>query len=332
MQTYDLHMHTTYCDGKSSAEEMVLSAIEKGLSVVGISGHSFTPHDPSYCMSREGTLQYIREITALKEKYADRITVLLGIERDYYADTDMTPYDYWLGSVHYLFTDQARIKYDNILESNLSADRAVSDAASLAELKKYSDWNDVDSEPYDLRRFALIHDMDMMSVAELYYETAGAIVSRTDCDIIGHFDLLTKFNERYRLMPDETVVDLWGKGAGRSDSDDASQGGFFFDTSDKRYIDAWKRAIDRIFEECAARYKGGYRNRLEVLGILEAGEKPVFEINTGAISRGYRRTPYPAEDQISYIKSNGGLLILSSDSHSADAVRGGFEEFKDLIR
>ena len=55
-QNFDLHMHTTYCDGLSSAEEMIQSAINKGLAVVGISGHSFTPHDPSYCMSREGTL------------------------------------------------------------------------------------------------------------------------------------------------------------------------------------------------------------------------------------------------------------------------------------
>ena len=114
MQSFDLHMHTTYCDGNSSAEEMILSAIEKGLSAVGISGHSFTPHDPSYCMSREGTLKYIEEIRALKEKYSDRITVLLGLEKDYYADTDMTPYDYWLGSLHYLFSDQAGKKYEEI--------------------------------------------------------------------------------------------------------------------------------------------------------------------------------------------------------------------------
>ena len=33
-------MHTCYCDGKNTPEEMVQSAIEKGLSTVGISGHS----------------------------------------------------------------------------------------------------------------------------------------------------------------------------------------------------------------------------------------------------------------------------------------------------
>ena len=105
-QNFDLHMHTTYCDGLNTAEEMIVSAIDKGLSVVGLSGHSFTPHDTCYCMSREGTLQYIDEVKRLREKYEGRIKVLLGLEMDYYADTDTAPYDYIIGSVHYLFTEK----------------------------------------------------------------------------------------------------------------------------------------------------------------------------------------------------------------------------------
>ena len=31
----DFHMHTTFCDGKNSPEDMVLGAIEKGLKRVG---------------------------------------------------------------------------------------------------------------------------------------------------------------------------------------------------------------------------------------------------------------------------------------------------------
>lgn len=36
----DLHMHSAFSDGRNTAEEMVLSAIEKGLTVVGLSDHS----------------------------------------------------------------------------------------------------------------------------------------------------------------------------------------------------------------------------------------------------------------------------------------------------
>ena len=34
------HTHTNYCDGKATAEQMILSAIDKGFSSIGISSHS----------------------------------------------------------------------------------------------------------------------------------------------------------------------------------------------------------------------------------------------------------------------------------------------------
>ena len=287
IQDFDLHMHTTYCDGKSSAEDMVLAAIEKGLAAVGISGHSFTPHDTSYCMSRENTLRYIDEINSLKLKYQDSIRVLLGIELDYYADTDLSPYDYTIGSVHYLFNDPKDAEREGIV--------------------KFYDWVDVDSDPGDLKLFANNNATGLDHAARLYYRTAADIVRKTNCDIIGHFDLITKFNElRQEDVPSVCRID----------------------TADPDYIKAWKDAADSIFEDCRDRYKKGFRNRLETLGLLEVGDRPVFEINTGAISRGYRTSPYPASDQIEYIRDSGGLLILSSDSHSASTICWAFEEYE----
>ena len=347
MQNFDLHMHTTYCDGKDTAEAMVLSAIENGLAFAGISGHSFTPHDPSYCMSRRGTQQYIDEIRGLKEKYADSITLLLGIELDRYADTDTDPYDYLIGSAHYIFSEEGKRKWSKMIADHAGeADRSALDA-SMQALVKYNDWSDVDDRPEDLCRFAFGGDSSgegaeagpagtdcchitpeersdrMIRIAELYFDTVGEIVEATDCDIIGHFDLLTKFNEGWGFGPAGNVINKMRCGAAEFVSD-------IFDTSDERYVTAWKRAIDRIFSDCAERYKKGYRNRLEKTGVLEAGDKPVFEINTGAISRGYRTVPYPSADQIAYISSKGGVLILISDSHAAGTICYDFEEFADL--
>jgi histidinol-phosphatase (PHP family) len=84
-------------------------------------------------------------------------------------------------------------------------------------------------------------------------------------------------------------------------------------------------AVDRIFEETAELRRSGHPNRLETLGILKAGDKPVFEINTGAMAKGYRTSPYPAEDQIKYIQNKGGILVLSSDSHSTDTICHAFD-------
>lgn len=276
---FDLHMHTSYCDGKSSAEDMIKAAIEAGLDTVGISGHSYTAFDESYCMSIEGTARYIAEINELKKKYAGRIRVLLGTELDYFARIDLSPYDYYIGSCHYIFAGGEYIDVD------YSAERLIEGAD---------------------RHFG----GDVIEVAARYYEQVGGIVSKTGCDIIGHFDLVTKFNESYE-----------GKG-GRP----------LIDTEDPRYIRAWKSAVDRIFEDTRAIRSGDKAKpcRLETLGLIEAGDRPVFEINTGAIAKGYRSSPYPAEDQIEYISSKGGILILDSDSHSAETVAFGFGKYMQL--
>lgn len=273
-QKYDLHMHTTYCDGTNSAEEMVLAAIDKGLEVVGITGHSYTWFDESYCMSRENTEKYIEEISRLKEKYSGRIRVLMGLELDYWADIDTSPYDYLIGSSHYVLKDG---KY---LDVDYSAEMLMDGANSH-------------------------FSGNMARMAEAYYRQVGDMVKKTECDIIGHFDLVTKFNES---LPIQIVG-----------------------TSDPVYVTAWMDAVDRIFDDTAALRKSGKPNRLETLGILEAGDKPVFEINTGAMAKGYRTAPYPSPEQIKYIRNKGGILILDSDSHRTDTVAYAFEECGGLI-
>ena len=334
MQDFNLHMHTTYCDGKDTAEAMTLAAIEEGLAAAGFSGHSFTPHDQSYCMSREGTQRYIEEISGLKQKYAGSIRLLTGIELDRYADTDLSPFDYRIGSVHYIFSEEGKKKRDRILACHAGeTDRSESDA-EMEALVKYKDWSPVDDSAEELCLFTfggdggcddpVVRREKMLELAELYFDTVSSIVESTDCDIIGHFDLITKFTEGWGFGPAGNVVSRARCGAAEFISD-------LFDTSDERYIAAWKKAIDRIFDDCAERYRKGYRNRLEKLGILEAGDKPVFEINTGAISKGYRTAPYPSADQIAYIKDKGGVLILSSDSHAAGTICSGVEEFANLV-
>ena len=52
-----------------------------------------------------------------------------------------------------------------------------------------------------------------------------------------------------------------------------------------------------------------------------------FEVNTGAISRGYRTHPYPSRAMLRYIAQKGGSVILSGDSHSKDALCCAFEKW-----
>ena len=69
------HTHTTFCDGSDAAEDVVLAAIDKGFSHLGFSGHM----DPDIHMDFDA---YLAEIGRLREKYADRIEILCGVELD----------------------------------------------------------------------------------------------------------------------------------------------------------------------------------------------------------------------------------------------------------
>lgn len=241
---FDLHMHTTWSDGENTPEEMIEEAIRRGLETVGISDHS--SGDPCG-MTLEQSVEYRAEMARLKEKYAGKIRVLCGLERDYFTD-DFADYDYTIGSVHWLrMPDGHRISID---------------------------WT-----PEKLREGAEKYfGGDFYALAEAYYATVANVVEVTKCDIIGHFDLVTKFIE----------VDP------------------AFDTKNPRYIKAWQQAADAL---------------------LKTG-KP-FEVNTGAISRGYRTEPYPAKDIRDYIRAHGGKLIMSSDAHSKENITYGFAEWEN---
>lgn len=241
----DLHVHTTYSDGKDSPEEVVLSAIEKGISTIGFSDHSYTHFDESYCMGKERVEEYIKEINALKEKYRGKIEILCGIEQDFYSDYPTDRFDFVIGSVHYFKFGDTYVSVD---ESKKILENAAKEFCGG----------------------------DIYILIEEYYKCVAKVAKKTKADIIGHFDLITKFNEN----------------------------GEIFDTKHPRYIKAVQAAADELI----------------------TANIP-FEINTGAISRGYRTTPYPEDSIIEYIKSKGGRFILASDSHSADTVAFGFRDF-----
>ena len=59
---------------------------------------------------------------------------------------------------------------------------------------------------------------------------------------------------------------------------------------------------------------------------------PIIEMNTGAMSRGYRKEPYPALFMLDEIKAKGGKILLSSDSHNKDHLIYYFDECVELLR
>ena len=66
----NLHIHTSYSDGRNAPEEIVLKAIEKGFDSIGFSEHTYMEFsDYPYQMTVEDMPNYRNEILTLKEKY-----------------------------------------------------------------------------------------------------------------------------------------------------------------------------------------------------------------------------------------------------------------------
>lgn len=244
----DLHTHTSFCDGKNTPEEMVQAAVQKGLAAIGFSGHSHTAFDESYCMKKEDIPRYKAEVLRLREAYRDQITVMLGIEQDLYSNEPTGDFDYVIGSVHYIKAGNEYLPVDE------------SEEMLLEGAKKH-------------------FGGDLLSLAEAYYKEVSCL-AQMHPDIIGHFDLITKFNEGNKL----------------------------FDPHHPRYVAAWKKAADALLP----------------LGIP-------FEVNTGAIARGIRTTPYPSKEILAYIKEKGGCVILSGDTHQKENLCYEFSKWEDWL-
>jgi histidinol phosphatase-like PHP family hydrolase len=89
----NLHTHTTFSDGDFTAEQIVSTAENHGLSHIAITDHFATTKVRSLPMER--LEEYIGVITDLKEKHR-KLNVLVGVEIDanpYRCDLDSLPID-----------------------------------------------------------------------------------------------------------------------------------------------------------------------------------------------------------------------------------------------
>ncbi len=271
---YNLHTHPVYCDGKDTPAEMAKAAYDRGFQLLGFSGHGFAPHDLDVCMTKEKEEQYRSDVLALKEEYAGRLDIRLGKEQDFYADDSTAetgmeppadfPYDYLIGSVHYVKKDGVYMSVDDTAEI---MERAVEEHFR-GSVRDY---------------------------VECYFETESQVLIKTKADIVGHFDLVCKFNDTGR----------------------------YFDESAPWYRDCAIAAIDRIAAAPSTRRSG-------IADFLGDGGKPVFEINLGAMAKGYRSIPYPSAPLLARIQELGCPIVLSSDCHDARKLDYKMDEFEPL--
>lgn len=115
----DYHTHHYRCGhAVGTLEEYVQSAIAKGLQQIGLSDHMPLLHVnpahyyPEMAMPMDELPRYVEECLSLQQKYKGQIEVRVGLEGDYIegyeeqieAIVNAYPWDYVIGSVHFLGT------------------------------------------------------------------------------------------------------------------------------------------------------------------------------------------------------------------------------------
>lgn len=244
----DFHTHADYVDGRSSIYEMADAAYRIGLKYFGISEHLYSASN-GWGVRGAVLDGYLSDMQALKEKYRGRMNLLIGLEAEdsdssrTITDMEKNAADYFIRSTHVLTIGDVTFDVDN-----------------NAEL-----FRKVVSEQCGGDYYRLVRE---------YYAMESELDSGLNYGFIGHFDLVTKFNQ-----------------------DDC-----LFSTACDDYIQPALEAMDRLVP----------------YGLP-------FEINTGAMSRGYRKEPYPSRFLLRELRSRGARIIINSDSHHFSTVCHEFE-------
>ncbi len=164
---FDYHMHTPLCrHAVGEPQDYARHALEIGLTEIGFSDHSPMRQDnfDVWRMNLSQLDNYVASVRATQKQFP-QLTIRLALEVDYIPGHEnwirelagLHPWDYFIGSVHY-----------------------VSDSWAVDDPQKLSEWN----------------QRNAAEVWRLYFERLTMAAESKLFEIIGHADLPKKFGHR----------------------------------------------------------------------------------------------------------------------------------------
>ena len=215
------------------------------------------------------------------------------------------------------FSEHTYLQYSSF-PRQLTAERAVLYKNEIQALKQkyagvidifcgleYDFYSDVDTEGYDYL-IGSVHYLDCKTeIASFDYG-----LERTIDYIKKYFDgdglaFAKKYYETVAQLPKKKDFDIIGHFDLVTKNNEQ---GRFIDLSSKKYLDFGFEAIHAL-----------------------KGRIPFFEVNTGAISRGYRTEPYPQIEFLREFKSCGFGAVITSDCHNKDHLDCNFKQARELL-
>jgi len=181
------HTHNRYCDGEGEIAEYIEAALAAGLDSYGVSSHAPVPVrtcDP-WMMRLADLPAYCAEVRRLRDEYRDRLPIFLALELDYlpgmgaFYREQIFPhnFDYFVGSVHFVGTDDQGMPW----EIDNSAERFASGLAV--------GWHG-----------------DVRSAFTEYFALQRQMVGTPGVVIVGHMDKMKMWNSGDRYFRE---TDAW---------------------------------------------------------------------------------------------------------------------------
>lgn len=164
----DYHTHTPLCHHASGTpEQFIEAALKAGLTEYGIADHAPMPDEPfdEWRMTNDELPAYFAWIDECKRLAPPELTIRVGLECDWVEGIEdwiahlnsLYPWDYLIGSIHYLGDKGNKWGFDNPVFMN--------------------QWRTLNLE----------------AAWSLYWETYASMAKSNLFDILGHADLIKKF-------------------------------------------------------------------------------------------------------------------------------------------
>ncbi len=166
----DLHNHTPLCNhAEGEIDAYIQAAIKQGTKIFGFSDHAPMDFDPQYRMKFEDMQAYEEAVKEAKERFKDKIKILLAYEVDYlpsHMDERVlnADVDYLIGSVHFL----EGWGFDN---------------------------------PEFIGKW---QQENLNEIWQKYFDTIEAMAQSRLFDVVGHLDLIKVFN----FMPTKDILTM----------------------------------------------------------------------------------------------------------------------------
>jgi len=173
------HTHCAFCDGQGEPREYAEAALEQGLTALGFSSHAALPFPNVWSLRPERVAEYCQTVRRLAAEYAGRLDIYLGLEVDYIpgvmAPTDACyqelGLDYVIGSVHF-----------------------------VEQLPSGEHWGIDSSAELFEKGLNEAFGGDIRRVVERYYDLMRHTALDCRPDILGHLDVVKKFNHGERFF------------------------------------------------------------------------------------------------------------------------------------